>query len=373
MNRREALVALGALTVSGMKGAEDAGAELPGFWKSRLAEVETAVKNVRKGETRLLTKSAGHRDIYLITYGQRQFRQATANYNSACGGRAPAAYARKDGNQQPVIFLLGPVHGGELEGIVGLINLLHIAETGNDHRGRPWLQLADNVSKCRVLVVPSGNPDGRDRFPIDSSVAHSLDERQAFEMGVRPDGTRHKWPEVKRVHPMRGPSVGRLGAYFNDDGINLMHDEWFHAMAPETDAYLKLARVEAPDFIVSLHSHASRPSVEPTHYVPRTIKETIWNFSDRLQKRYAHAGLPHRQNGPEPQEDGTSFPPPSLNLCSALHHTCGAAAFVHECCVGVKDDPYPKLTHEQILDLQLLLYDELFKFALENPVNWVRS
>jgi hypothetical protein len=89
-----------------------------------------------------------------------------------------------------------------------------------------------------------------------------------------------------------------------------------------------------------------------------------------LQKRYADAGLPHRSGGPEPTEDGATFPPPSFNLCSALHHACGAVSFVHECCVGVKTNPYPPLTHEQILDLQLLMYEELFRFAVEHPVKW---
>jgi hypothetical protein len=171
---------------------------------------------------------------------------------------------------------------------------------------------------------------------------------------------------------MRGAPVGTLGAYFNDAGVNLMHDEWFDPMAPETRAWFKLARAEAPDFIVSLHSHASDPSVEPTAYVPRTVKQSLKQFGDRLQKRYAAAGLPHRSGGPAPKEDGETFPPPSFNLTSALHHACGAVSFVFECPVGVKAKPYAKLTHEQILDLQLLMADELLKFAVEHPVKWTR-
>jgi hypothetical protein len=166
--------------------------------------------------------------------------------------------------------------------------------------------------------------------------------------------------------------VATLGAYWNNDAINLMHDEWFEPMARETRAWFKLAREEAPDFIVSLHSHAVAPSVEPTAYVPRRTKETLKEFGDRLQKRYAEAGLPHRAGGPPAMEDGETFPPPSFNLASALHHACGAVSFVYECPVGVATEPYPKLTHEQILDLQLLLYDELFKFALEHPVQWTK-
>ena len=337
---------------------------------SRLADVERTMRQVKKGELRVLTKSAGKRDIYLVTYGEKQDWKSDANYNSATAGNAPAAYARKDGTHKPVVFLLGPVHGGEFEGVVGLINLLRIAETGRDWRDREWPELFRNFARCRVLIVPSANPDGRARCRFDSWVGEELDTNERAEMGTKPDGSNYQWPGVKRIHPMRGVAVGTLGAYFNDDGVNLMHDEWFDLMAAETRAYLKLAREEAPDFIVSLHSHASHPSVEPTAYVTRVTKELIQKFGDRLQKRYADAGLPHRSGGPEPKEDGATFPPPSFNLCSALHHACGAVSFVYECCVGVKTNPYPTLTHEQILDLQLLMYEELFRFAVEHPVKW---
>jgi len=261
------------------------------------------------------------------------------------------------------------VHGQEIEGIVGLVNLLHIAETDRDWRGREWKTLSENFAKCRVLIVPSGNPDGRARCGYDSWVGEELRMHERVGMGVKPDGSNHTWPQVKRIHPMRGPEVAALGAYWNEDAINLMHDEWFDPMAPETRAWFKLAREEAPDFFVSLHSHAVNPSVEPTAYVPRTVKETVKQFGDRLQKRYADAGLPHRP-GPEPKEDGERFPPPSFNLASALHHACGAVTFVFEVPIGVKTEPFAKLTHEQILDLELLMYDELFEFATEHPIRW---
>jgi len=281
-----------------------------------------------------------------------------------------AGWPIKDGEQSPVVFLLGPVHGGEVEGLVGLLNLIRVAETGKDYRGQPWPALAENLARCRVLVVPLGNPDGRARFPLDSSIGRKLDDRQAMEMGTAADGKPYTWPAVKRIHPMRGPAVGRLGAYFNDGGINLMHDEWFEPMAAETRAFLRLAREEAPDLIVSLHSHAGNPSIEPTACVPRTIKQAIRQFGDRLQKRYAEAGLPHRPGGPEPKEDGTVFPPPSFNSASALHHVCGAAAMVHECCQGVSDAAFPRLEHEGLLDLEMLLFDELLRLALEHRIDW---
>jgi len=40
--------------------------------------------------------------------------------------------------------------------------------------------------------------------------------------------------------------------------------------------------------------------------------------------------------------------------------------------VGVKTAPYPQVTHDQILDMQMLLYEELLRFALEHRVSWVQ-
>jgi zinc carboxypeptidase len=344
----------------------------PTFWKSRIANVEEEISQVKRGKVTVLARTPGKRKLYLIAYGDKQNLRGTANYNSACGGNDPASYARKDGAQKPVVFLLGPVHGQEVEGVAGLLNLIHVTETGRDFRGQEWKELAEHFARCRVLIVPCGNPDGRARCGYDSWVGEELPTHERIGMGSKPDGANHTWPQVKRVHPMRGPEVAALGAYWNDDAINFMHDEWFQPMAEETRAFFRLAHEEAPDFIVSLHSHGSNPSIEPTAYVPWTVKQTIKTFGDRLQKRYAQAGLPHRTGGPEPEEDGKKFPPPSFNLASALHHACGGVAFVHETCIGVRTPPFAQVTHDQLLDIQMLLYDELFRFAVHNPVKWTK-
>jgi len=42
---------------------------------------------------RLLTRSAGKRPVYLVTYGKKPDMKSRANYNSACGGTDPASYA----------------------------------------------------------------------------------------------------------------------------------------------------------------------------------------------------------------------------------------------------------------------------------------
>jgi hypothetical protein len=223
----------------------------------------------------------------------------------------------------------------------------------------------------RVVIVPLPNPDGRARCPVDSWIGQDPAFYELTGMGTNGAGQTYRWPFVKQVHPMRGAAVGKLGAYFNDDGVNLMHDDWFAPMAQETRALFRLASEEAPDFIVCLHSHESNPSVEPTSYVPETVKKSIQNFGARLYARYAKAGLPARTTPPRVEPDGAAFPPPSFNLVSALHHACGAVSFVHECPAGVR--PEMKLTLDHLLDIEMILFDELFAFAAERPVQWTRA
>ena len=39
---------------------------------------------------------------------------------------------------KPFIWVWHAVHGGEFEGIVGMVNLISVIETGKDLRGREW-------------------------------------------------------------------------------------------------------------------------------------------------------------------------------------------------------------------------------------------
>ncbi len=342
--------------------------ELPDFWKGRVEDVQESVDGVSKGKVEVIAKSPGGRNVYLVSYGERDDFASQANYNSACGARGPAYYARKTDKTKPVIFILGPVHGQEMEAIVGLVNFIHVAETGSDLRGKSWESLANNMSKCRVLIIPCANPDGRARCPLDSFVGIPGETMTHYGQGSDKDGADYKWPGVKRLHPMKG-DVGFLGAYFNDDGINIMHDEFFNPMAEETKAIMKIAREEAPDYIAGLHSHESAPAVLHAAYVARYIKDKIHKFSHQLADRYESAGLPNQRLS-DPKEDGVKFPPPPFNLTSAIHHICGGMSFTFECLHGSSGPRYPQVSYDQILDVQLILYDELLKFALANPVVW---
>jgi hypothetical protein len=347
------------------QGRRFAQAEIPTFWKGRVEDIEAAVAAIKRGTTRVIAQSPGGRPVWLVAYGKKVDFPRTANYSSATGAGDPAYFARKPTDAPPVVYFVGPPHGHEVEGMVGLVNLLHVAETGKDLRDRDWPQLRAALDRCRVLILPVANPDGRARCAYDSFNGIPVDEMARIGQGTRKDGTNYGWPGAKQIHPMKG-DVGLLGAYFNDNGINLMHDDFFAPMAEETKAVLGVARDEAPDFILNLHSHGSGPQILNTAYAPRYQKDIIQRFAERVMVRFENAGLPATKP-PAPAEDGSKYPPPSFNLTSALPHVCGAVSMLFECPHGLKEKQYVQVTHEQILDLQLNLYEELLAFALTEP------
>ncbi len=348
--------------------------DLPSFFKSGLEDLETELKSIRKGTAEVIATSPGGNPVYAVYYGEREDFRSQANYNSAVAAQNPAFYARKDSATRPVVFFLGPVHGQEAEGMVGLVNLIHIAETGKDYRGKEWGSLKSKLEQCRVIIVPCGNPDGRKRCPYDSFLGLPTDIMTKYGQGTRTDGTSWGWPQAKSLHPMEG-NVGILGGYFNDDGINIMHDDFFSPMAMETKAILDVARTESPDMTVSLHSHENRPMILHSSYEPWFMKQRIDHLIRQLNDRYKAEGLPHVPSDwlGEPSVEDEEFPPQSsFNLISALHHISGTMAFTFECSHGTVSEelPEPIVTFSDILDIQLILYEEMLDYLLNNRLYW---
>ncbi len=341
---------------------------IPDYYKNTLEEISEQVKSVKKGSVAQIATSAGGRPIYAVYYGEKDDFQSQANYNSAVAARNPAYYAKKGKSSKPVVFLLGPVHGQEVEGMVGMVNLLQIAETGKDHRGRAFPELQELMSKFRLIIVPLANPDGRARNPYDSYVGLPVEIMTKYGQGTKKDGTLWRWPHAKALHPMRG-DVGILGAYFNDDGINMMHDDFFDPMAKETKAIMDLVKEEVPDLTVSLHSCECKPFVIQNAHVPRFMKDRIADFALELNNNFIQEGLPHRPEGyslARGQDDPES-PKSSFNLVSALHHASGTMSFTFESPHGTLDDG---ATHEEILDIQLTLYRTILEYTLDNRMYW---
>ena len=336
--------------------------ELPAFWLGDVSDLPYEKRKLHRGLIEEIAITPGGRPMHVLSYGPLEALPQRANFNSAVGGRDLSAYLDKGARSAPVLFFVGPVHGQETEALTGLGNLIEIMETGRDLRGRDQSVVRSLGERCRLLIVPAGNPDGMARFEARSLHGMSRDDVRFWGQGTWTDGSFCSWPECKRRHPMRGDDVGFLGCYFNDAGINPMHDEFFHPLGPEAPAILEVARREGPDLIVSLHSHSAAPALLRPAYVPREIQETVRDLAVQYYGFCAARSLPH--GVPFDVRFAGGDPPPPFNLVSALYHVSGAPAFVFECPHGVRDEGACRVSLEEILDMQLTLYEAMMRFAL---------
>lgn len=334
---------------------------LPDFWAGDLDGLARHINGLKRGTASTLCVTPGGRPIHLISYGRKENVAHLANYNSAVGAREPAAYMDKGVRKKPVVFFVGPVHGHEVEALTGLVNLIQIMETGKDLRGRDQTSLRQLGDRCRLLILPTGNPDGLARFEPKSLQGMTGADLRFWGQGTWKDDTLCGWPACKRQHPMAGDDIGFLGCYFDDAGVNPMHDEFFAPMGPEAAAILKVAREEGPDLIVSLHSHESTPALLRPAYVPLEVQQDLRSLSESYYALLNERSLPHDSPFEARAEGGKN--PESLNLISALHHICGAASFTFECPHGLIDSC--QVTLEQILDVQLTLYETMLQHALD--------
>ena len=335
------------------------GHTVPAFWPTRVEQVEARVSTLRRGMARVIATSPGGRAVHLVTYGEKEPGSSRANFNSAAGGRDLAAYRDRSLRTKPVLLLVGPVHGQEAEGLAGLMNLIEVMETGRDLLGRDQSALRALGERTRLLNVPTGNPDGVARFRPGHLVGLTRADKEYWGQGTWADDSLVGHPFSKLRHPMVGPDVGNLGSYFNDAGVNPMHEELTRPFSAEAPAILDVARAEAPDLAVSLHSRIPAPAILRPSYVPLEVQEEVRSLARRYNALLEARGIP---TSPLPQvgpEEGD--PPPYFNLVSALYHVGGATPFTHENTHGVTEAP---LGLVEILDAELLLFEAMLRHAL---------
>jgi hypothetical protein len=300
-----------------------------------------------------------------VTYGAAEpHLRGTANFNSALGAGKPEAYFRRGpgARERPVLLVLAGVHGHEIEGMMGALSLVTLMETGRDLAGAEAPpSLAEKLARLRLIVIPLANPDGRRRVPYNGFVGLPRAEMTRVGQGTRRDGSSYGWRPSKEVHPMHG-DVSFLGGYFDDAGVNLMHDEWFAPMSPLTRPLLELARDEGPDLLLNLHSHDYPPAVLPTAYVPASARRELARFSERFYRKLERAGIGHGGVPPAAPEEGQDEgAAPALNLTSMFFHAGAALPVTFE-------SPHGLLGQEQAFPYAMLLriHHLLFESAADH-------
>ena len=168
------------------------------------------------------------------------------------------------------------------------------------------------------------------------------------------------WPECKRVHPIK-QAAGFLGGYYNDDGVNLMHDNFFSPMAQETAALLRLAEDERTDIALHLHGGSnSKGDLLLPAYMSTAANRTIETLAQMCRVAGEQEGLEFRNGAVKKSDDGVGTPPP-FNLPSAMHHICGAANTTYESNECIIDEPGPHLTHANVLRMHMILFEQALR------------
>ena len=336
----------------------EAPAPVPDWWQGRPDQARALLRRtVRRGELRVLSRSPGGRPVQVVCYGKAEpHLRGKANFNSAVAAREPDAYFRRapGARKRPVLVILAGTHGQEMEGMVAALSAVSVVETGKDLAGRARPELRDTLRRLRLIVIPMANPDGRARCPYDGWVGLPTEEMTRYGQGTRTDGTLYGWPGCKAVHPMRG-DVGIFGAYFDDAGVNLMHDEWHDPMSTTTKALLRLVAEEGPDLLLNLHGHAAPPAVLQTAYAPVSVKEQITAFARSYYAELKARSIRHGRV-PRVAPDGPAGQcPPALNLTSMCYHAGAAVPITHESPQGLHDAP-TAFDYATILDAHHALF-----------------
>ena len=318
------------------------------FWRTHVRDIEEFGKTLRKGRMRELTKSAGGRPVYAIEYGEKPKIKRTANWASAMAAGRPEAFFGDTGGRTRGIVAIAGIHGAEVEGVMGIVNLASVLETGRDLAGNERKEIARAAEGLRIVLVPLANPDGRERLPIEDLIGGSLEDHHLYCQGRYADGTLMEHPDCKKLHPMP-KEVEFLGGYFNDDGVNIQADcEFTNFLARETKALCELVVEEVPEAVANMHSH----STEPMFFYTGWSMPAAYDIRRAQVAEVVYGKLAERNLRPMPlyrwKEQET------FAIDSLFHFLTGSLPLIVECPHGMASLPY---TREEILEIQMTFHE----------------
>jgi hypothetical protein len=328
----------------------------PAYWITSNKDVEKYLNiNALKGKVFIAGKSAGGRNILAYEYGDKEALELTTTMSSACAAGHPESFLQPSARKKPVLMIYSTIHGAEVEGCATLINLINIIEKGCDLSGRRWDHLYSALNKYRLVIVPLAQPDGRERFKLNSLVGESFETFQYYAHGRWKNGSPIKYPQHKMLLPLPAAEVEHLGGYFNDNYVNIQHDDFFGKIQPETQTLLELARNEMPDCIFSCHSCEADPGFGSLDaYISENCRVLQAQVAGIATSAQLAAGF-------------RVYPRPNLGthkyfyLQDILHMATGALPLLYEFPHGIKDTPF---THREIIDLGLTLFQEVVNYGL---------
>ena len=254
----------------------------PSWWRVRIEEIVEEMKKVKKGKLEIITRTPGDFPVFAVSYGKTSPHRKV-NWPSATGSPNPSVYANND---PEVIMAVAGIHSEECEGIVTLLNLISLLETGKDLRGKENPHLLELCSHYRLVILPCVNMDGRAVAP-DCLCGCTHDDYLPLH-SVLKNGEQLKWPALKEYFPMPMEELSQLGTYYNSEGYNIMLDcAPGNIKSPEANAILQLADRERIDCFLNFHSCGGGSHVIPPSHLnyPRNMRTVFEIRNSWLEKQ----------------------------------------------------------------------------------------
>jgi hypothetical protein len=332
----------------------------PAWWLSQPREIESLLRSLRGVEVFELGRSAGGRPILAAAWGEREDlpgRTSVSLASAIAGGDSQAFYGKGQRRRQGFLFL-GAAHGTEIEGTVAAINFLNVVVTGKDLRGKPWPRMAEAGRQLRIVIVPSFNIDGRQRFgEFRHFVGIHPDEYRLVTNGCWKDGELLGYPRSKLYHPVPIDQIGILGSYYNDHGVNLVYDDGLGgAGEPETRALADFLRRERPDCVLCSHSN-NGSLVEPgSSFIPAHFRQRVAEIGAVVGSRCQREGM--TKHGIPVRTDTPAGP--IFYQTDLIYHCCGALPLLIEFPCGYQNTPD---SFDELLDTGMLALEEVVAFG----------
>ena len=331
---------------------------LPEYWRSTIEDLDETMKLVKRGTVSKVGESAGKRPIYKIEYGKSNIKLGRANLSSALGAHDVRCYADKTGEDYiPTLFLSGSVHGGEFEGTMAILNLIKLLETGTDYAGREFPELVSAMEKIHLVLVPIANPDGRARVPFRSVVGMTFDEFRYYDQGTWHNGELCGWPGCKMIHPIKS-ECAFLGGYFNDDGVNMMHEDFFGEISNESKILIDICRKDVPEISIQLHGGTNCIcTLLPNEYGSDANLEKALTLSRAVKDALEAVEIPYKVSG-------VGVISSAFGLKGAMHHVCGEPVLTFESNQGLLNCGAACYTYDEIYNSHMILFEESAKYVL---------
>jgi len=330
----------------------------PEFWKSELGDIAAAAAKMKRGRSELLATSTGGHPIHAFTYGKLEKIEGTATISSAMASDRPECFYDPAQRSAPSLTLIGSIHGGETEGVAFCLSLIELLESGRDSLGRERPELEQKIDQTRLCLVPCLNPDGRQAAGVLHLNDAELADLFLVQQGLLADGTPLAGRRVKEVQPIPPESMQFLGGYYNRNGVNLQHDDFFGpSVAVENAAIRDLFRRELPDAFLTMHAHGG----------PAALLTPDAYLAPGYQRKQIEAagfilGQLHSQNIPFLPPEEIVTPPWSFFFQTWLYHMTGATPLLFEFCHGLRINPYPL---EKIIESGFVTFEAWLDYFLK--------